>query len=247
MQEADGEQDGTEEKGNLVVIGGAEDKTEGKVILTEGARLADWGNRKIVIMTVSTQNPEEEGKQYTQIFQDLGIKNVEVLDIRAREDARDPKRTEVLEGSSAGAAAMPETMIINGASDESPSDDIDMAPGLGLLPGVVTDSHFAERGRLGRLLAAVARNPRNLGVGIDGNTAIVVHDGEWFEVLGTGAVYVVDGTRTSYSNISEKRAESIISIFRIMLDVLTTGDRYNLVERHLIPAETSKREEKASN
>ena len=49
-----------------------------------------------------------------------------------------------------------------------------MAPGLGLLKGVVVDSHFAERGRLGRLLGAVAQNPRNVGVGIDEDTAIVV-------------------------------------------------------------------------
>jgi cyanophycinase len=58
---------------------------------------------------------------------------------------------------------------------------------------VVIDSHFAERGRMGRLLGAVAQNPRNIGLGINEDTAIVVSGDERFEVIGSGAVYVVDG------------------------------------------------------
>jgi cyanophycinase len=48
-----------------------------------------------------------------------------------------------------------------------------MAPGLGLLPGVVVHQHFTERGHIGRLVGAVALNPASLGVGIDENTATV--------------------------------------------------------------------------
>ncbi len=135
-------------------------------------------------------------------------------------------------GTSAGAAAMPETMLVSGAGDESYSiSALEMAPGLGFLPGVVIDSHFAERGRIGRLLGAVTQNPRNIGLGIDENTAIVVERGKHFRVLGSGAVYVADGSRITYSSLSEKHPKGIVSINDVTLHVLGKGDRFDLVER----------------
>ena len=50
---------------------------------------------------------------------------------------------------------------------------MNMAPGMGLLKEVVIDQHFAQRGRIGRLLTAIAYNPYILGVGIDEDTAIL--------------------------------------------------------------------------
>ena len=144
-------------------------------------------------------------------------------------------------GTSAGAAAMSETMLIAGPSDESNRiSALDMAPGLGLLNGVVIDSHFAERGRMGRLLGAVAQNPKNLGVGIDEDTAIIVEQEESFRVLGSGAVYVVDGTELSYSNLSDKNPEGILTLHDVKLHVLGEGDRYDLVKRRpVLPEETA--------
>lgn len=81
-------------------------------------------------------------------------------------------------GTSAGASVMSETMLVRGASSESHRiGDLHMAAGLGLIHDVVIDQHFAERGRIGRLLGAVAQNPRVLGIGIDEDTAIVVEEG----------------------------------------------------------------------
>lgn len=135
-------------------------------------------------------------------------------------------------GTSAGAAAMPETMLIAGASDSSNRiSALDMAPGLAFLSGVVIDSHFAERGRMGRLLGAVAQNPRNIGLGIDEDTAIVVAGEERFAVIGSGAVYVVDGMDISYSSLSEKHPEGIVSIYDVKLHVLGQGDHYDLSSR----------------
>ena len=69
-------------------------------------------------------------------------------------------------GTSAGAAAMPATMIVSGPDKTSSTiSAVGMAPGLGLLENVVIDSHFAERGRMERLLGAVAADPRNMGLG----------------------------------------------------------------------------------
>jgi cyanophycinase len=120
---------------------------------------------------------------------------------------------------------------------------VSMAPGLGLLAEVVTDSHFAERGRMGRLLGVVAQNPKNLGLGIDEDTAIIVRCAEHFETLGSGAVYVLDGMDLSYSSLSEKNPEGIISIFDVKLHVLGTGDRYDLQPRRPLAAEAAQQKD----
>jgi cyanophycinase len=144
-------------------------------------------------------------------------------------------------GTSAGAAAMPATMLISGASDSSIEiSGLGMAPGFGLLDNVVIDSHFAERGRMSRLLGAVAQNPRNLGLGIDEDTAILVERGQSFRVIGSGAVYVVDGATKQYSSLSEKQPEGIITIHGVTLHVLGNGDVFDLTERRPILTEEQK-------
>jgi cyanophycinase len=143
-------------------------------------------------------------------------------------------------GTSAGAAAMPETMVFAGRNDESQQiSTLGMAPGLGLLKGIVVDSHFAERGRFGRLLGTVAQNPKNLGIGIDENTAIVVENETSFRVIGAGAVYVMDGTHITYSNLSEKRPEGVLTIYNTILHVLGEGDRFDLSHKQPIPPKDS--------
>jgi cyanophycinase len=148
----------------------------------------------------------------------------------------------LIAGTSAGAAAMPETMIIGGPGDESNRiSTLSMASGLGLIEDVVIDSHFAERGRMGRLLGAVAQNPRNVGIGIDESTAILVEQGKEFTVLGVGAVYVVDGTNISYSSLSEEAAEGVVTIHDVTLHVMGTGDRFDLKERRPVREPVSAR------
>jgi cyanophycinase len=105
-----------------------------------------------------------------------------------------------------------------------------MAPGLGLLPGVIVDQHFAERGRMGRLVGAVSQNPRLLGIGIDEDTAIVVEDGH-FQVLGAGAAYVVDALGESYTNVSEGHPDDLVAAFDLRLHILSAGSRFDLRSR----------------
>lgn len=134
----------------------------------------------------------------------------------------------VVAGTSAGASVMSETMLVRGTSQESHRiGDLHMAPGLGLIPDVIIDQHFAERGRIGRLLGAVAQNPRVLGIGIDENTAIVVENRQ-FAVIGAGAVYVVDGSEVTHSNIAEASPELTLSMHNVRLHMLSSGDRFDL-------------------
>lgn len=133
----------------------------------------------------------------------------------------------VIAGTSAGASVMSETMLVKGPSDESYRlGELHMAPGLGLMRDVVIDQHFAERGRYGRLMGAVAHNPRLLGVGIDEDTALLVREGAG-EVLGAGAVYVVDGEGVTHSNVAEARSDCALSMHDVRMHVLASGDVFD--------------------
>lgn len=127
---------------------------------------------------------------------------------------------------------MSETMLVSGLGGESHKvgGALLMAPGLGLAEEMIVDQHFAQRGRIGRLLGAVAQNPGILGIGIDEDTAIVV-EGEKFVVRGSGAVYVVDGREVSYTNVSEEEAERTMCMFDVKLHVLGHGNAFDLRTR----------------
>lgn len=137
----------------------------------------------------------------------------------------------VIAGTSAGASVMSDTMLVSGSSEESyRMGDLNMAPGLGLIRDVIIDQHFAERGRIGRLLGAVAHSPRVLGIGIDEDTAIVV-EGDRFRVIGSSAVYVLDGESVTQSNISEGRPDAPLSMYDVRLHLLAAGDSFDLATR----------------
>jgi cyanophycinase len=122
-------------------------------------------------------------------------------------------------------------MLVRGTSSETHRiGDLHMAAGLGLIHDVIIDQHFAERGRIGRLLGAVAQNPRVLGIGIDEDTAILVEDGQ-FSVHGRAGVYVVDGAGVTQSNIAEAKPDRALSIYDIRMHVLSAGDRFDLAAR----------------
>jgi cyanophycinase len=139
----------------------------------------------------------------------------------------------LIAGTSAGAAVMSETMLVEGGDKNSHviGGSVRMAPGLGLLGGVIVDQHFMERGRFGRLVGAVAQNPKNLGIGIDEQTAIVVERGNGFYVLGSGGVYVIDGTEVTYSNVADEDTKKTLSIYNVRMHMLSQGDRFDLLNR----------------
>jgi cyanophycinase len=130
---------------------------------------------------------------------------------------------------------MGKTMLV-GAEEETESHKIGnwmMAPGLGLLGEIIIDQHFAQRGRIGRLLGAIASNPGILGVGIDEDTSIIVEDDE-FRVVGSNAVYVVDGSEVTYTNIAEEAAERTMSMHDVRLHILSNDQVFNVSTRKIV-------------
>jgi cyanophycinase len=136
-------------------------------------------------------------------------------------------------GTSAGASVLADTMLVSGEGEASHriATNLLMAPGLGFIRDVIIDQHFAERGRIGRLLGAVAQNPRLLGLGIDEDTAVIVDRERTLSVLGSGAVYVADAREVSYTNVAEESPERTLSIFDVRLHVLSQGDELSLISR----------------
>ncbi len=137
----------------------------------------------------------------------------------------------VVGGTSAGAAVMPDVMIVEGDSETNPRIEIvDMGPGMGFLPGVVIDQHFSQRGRLGRLIAALSQQPAVLGFGIDENTAIVVTDDQ-FEVVGQGCITIVDESEMVHSNVDEILKDEPLAVCGAKLHILPNGYKFDLKAR----------------
>lgn len=141
-------------------------------------------------------------------------------------------------GTSAGAAIMPEHMIAGGPSGATPrADGVILAPGLGLTNRLVIDQHFRQRDRLGRLLTAVSFNPFAIGVGLDEDTAIFYGPDDVFEVVGSGAVTVVDPTDLDYSSMDSAHLGEPVSLIGLRLHILAHGAQYNVGTREAVAPE----------
>ncbi|WZL74245.1 cyanophycinase [Clostridiaceae bacterium 35-E11] len=142
------------------------------------------------------------------------------------------KEGKIIAGTSAGASMMSEIMVVEGKDEEAPSRcTIKMAPGMGMIEGVIIDQHFNQRGRIGRLLSAIAQNPHSIGIGIDENTAIVVDHQNEFQVIGSGVVTIIDGRNISYTNSSEQYPNEPLAITNVTIHVLPNEYGYNLTKK----------------
>ena len=126
---------------------------------------------------------------------------------------------------------MSSTMIVEGAAETNPRMGIvQMAPGMEFIDGVVIDQHFAQRGRLGRLLSAVAQYPHHLGLGIDEDTSVIVRGNE-LSVLGRGAVAVVDAGALSHANLGGLQCNDAMALCDVKLHILPEPYRFDLRAR----------------
>ena len=135
----------------------------------------------------------------------------------------------VISGGSAGAAMMSEVMLLGGGNADSLSDRSRpgqvprMGPGMAFLPWAVTDSHFFERDRAGRLVVALENSGRRLGLGVGEDAAVEVN-------LATGVVTGITGSDSLLIDVSHlKRSGQTRSNVRGRL--IRQGDRVSLPRR----------------
>jgi cyanophycinase len=138
----------------------------------------------------------------------------------------------VIAGTSAGAMAMSNTMIYQGKSDLAHlKGEVKITTGLAFVANVIIDSHFDKRGRFNRLAQAVASNPQCTGIGLGEDTGVVITEGNQLEVVGSGAVVIVDGKDIRHSNITDISEGAPISIEGLKVNILVKGNGYLLKER----------------
>src|SRR6266571_4063946 len=244
--------------GPVMVIGGAEDKLRDKVILHRFIELAGGTDARIVVIATASSLGDEATELYSTLFTSLGATHVWGLRpvtrvfltggnqlrlssvvvgtslgaalIAARE------RGAVIAGTSAGASAVATHMMAFGASGATPKHRMaQMSAGLGLLQGVVVDQHFEQRTRLGRLLAVVAQSPSLVGLGLDEDTAAIVYGDQTMEVIGRGAVTVVDGSQV-VTDAFHTKAHRPMMVSGAVVHSLPAGYRFDLRSRALLPA-----------
>jgi cyanophycinase len=141
----------------------------------------------------------------------------------------------VICGNSAGAAAMSDTMIISGSSEDALiKGELELTNGLDLVNNIFIDTHFTERGRFGRLIQTVTYNPGVLGLGLSIDTAVVIYKGKELEVIGKGLVVIVDGTSIDYTNLTDISNGNPITVEGITMHVLAAGTRFLVKEREIV-------------
>ena len=135
----------------------------------------------------------------------------------------------VYAGTSAGAAAASNNMIYQGSSSEALlKGEVKITSGLGLIDGVIIDTHFVQRGRIGRLFQAVVGNPKVLGIGLGEDTGLLITQNSMMEAIGSGLVILVDGKEIKDTNLTQVELGQPISINHLVTHVMSIHDTFNL-------------------
>lgn len=146
----------------------------------------------------------------------------------------------VIAGTSAGAAAMARLMIKEGKSGETLQKGmVETELGLGLLPQVIIDTHFMQRGRLPRLTEALLRNPSLIGMGLCQDAGVVITEGNRLRSIGSGGIFIIetdDIVETNYPEIDELES---VYLNNLKVHVLAQGAGYIIDERRFMTSETA--------
>ncbi|MEW6707552.1 MAG: cyanophycinase [Pseudomonadota bacterium] len=236
-------------KGPIVVLTAATDEPE-KAWKTYEKGFGQLGVKRLEPLHVAQREQANEAALYETVLKARGVfmtggDQAQLLSMLSGTRLCDALRRIYIEhgaciaGTSAGASALSEHMLGPMAAGENPLDaDVRLAAGLGFVLNAVIDQHFSERGRLARLLAVVAHNPKLIGVGIDENTALVIARGQGISVIGAGAVTLVDGREMRTRLIAQGDEREVFQATDVRLHLLPAGNGF-------VPSEPTGREGEA--
>lgn len=86
--------------GNLLIIGGAEDKWGQSKVLKHAIEMCGGTDSKIMVLTTATQKPEEVGAEYRKVFTRLGVHSIDVLNIDNRVHANNDDTAQKISAAS---------------------------------------------------------------------------------------------------------------------------------------------------
>lgn len=140
----------------------------------------------------------------------------------------------VIAGTSAGAMAMTNEMIAGGSpKDAFVKGAVTMYKGLGLIPELIIDTHFIQRGRFGRVSQAVSKFPNLVGFGLAEDTGMIIKNGNDCTVIGSGMVIVFDGHKLTHNNEKVLEEGTPMTMVNLVVNILTNGDLYNIENRQV--------------
>ncbi|MEZ4793458.1 MAG: cyanophycinase [Gelidibacter sp.] len=140
----------------------------------------------------------------------------------------------VIAGTSAGAMAMAKEMISGGSSTEAfIKGAVQMTQGLELIPEVIIDTHFIQRGRFGRQSEAVAKFPDLLGIGLAEDTGMIIKNGNECEVIGSGMIIIFDAQQVTHNNEKILKQGTPMTMTNLIVHILANGDRFNIETRQV--------------
>jgi cyanophycinase len=198
---------------------------------SEGAMFKRAGAKNVVVLRGRTLAEVEDPKNLEVLKKAGGVwfgggrqwRFVDAYEgTKAHEAFRDVlRRGGVIGGSSAGATIQGDYLCRG-----SPLGNLEMMcegyeRGLGFLPGVAVDQHFAQRNRFADITELMKVYPKLLGIGLDETTAIVVQ-GHVAEVVGKGEVHFYDSNKPVEAGKPDHES-------------IKAGGRYDLKERKILP------------
>ncbi len=137
----------------------------------------------------------------------------------------------VIAGTSAGAMVMAKEMIAGGSATEAfVKGAVDMYSGLGLIPELIIDTHFIQRGRFGRVSEAVAKFPEKVGIGLAEDTGLIIKN-DIVEVIGSGMIIVFDPRKVKHNNQKILKEGTPMSLTNLRVHILANGDRFNFKKK----------------
>lgn len=134
----------------------------------------------------------------------------------------------VVAGSSAGAAIMSSTMFRDAMNSVQVMkgvmrDGKEIDRGLGFVGDqLFIDQHFLKRGRVGRMLALMLAKGYKVGLGVDENTAAIIHGTE-IEIVGASGALLLDLRQATQET-------GPMNVRNVRISYLDHGDRYDLAK-----------------
>lgn len=248
---------GNAPKAAFFLIGG-----NAKTTLADFVQLAGGDKANIAIITHAAEEPAKMGDDLQNSFNELGVKNTSVIlpgsktglpkdttavymcggtQTRLKRLLEEPMLSQLLTfdgligGSSAGAMIASPRMIAGGMDDHSvKARSLNIVDGLNFVPHVVIDTHVGERSRDTRLMAAlVLIETAELGIGLDEDTAVYIHDGK-AKVYGEGNVRLFKRGEGFRSNVEARGKNTLASVHNVVFSVLSSGDEFDLPAREVL-------------
>ena len=84
-------------------------------------------------------------------------------------------------------------------------------------------------------MAAIAYNPFVVGLGLDENTAAFIDSDNVIEVVGNGAITVIDVSQLGWSGMATARTGAPVGLIGVKLHVLPHGALFSLETREATP------------